>query len=226
MRTKKRLKFTDLLIGLVFTLLFLSLGVVFTINFRPLYYMDMKLLNIPEVSGYSKEEIRENYDALIDYSSPFYKDDLYFPSLDASSSGLQHFSEVKNIFNAFYLLSAITIIAAIAIVIYKSRKKDYYFLLVSSITSIVLPLMVGLLLVIDFDTSFLIFHRLFFSNDYWMFDPIADPVINILPSAFFLHCALLIIVFILLGSLILYLVYIYIRKHSGIKHRKSCGIKI
>ena len=67
----KAFKKSDILIGLVFFLLFISIGVVFTINFRPLYYLDIKLLNIPESSGYSKEEIIANYNALIDYSSPF-----------------------------------------------------------------------------------------------------------------------------------------------------------
>ena len=71
MRRIRRFKISDLFIGFVFTILFLSLGVVFTVNFRPLYYLDVKLLNIPEISGYPKEIIIENYNALIDYSSPF-----------------------------------------------------------------------------------------------------------------------------------------------------------
>lgn len=226
MRRIKFFKTTDLLIGLVFTVLLLSLGIVFTINFRPLYYLDVKLLNIPETSGYSKEEIIENYDALIDYSSPFYKGKLSFPSLDASPSGIQHFEEVKDIFVAFYWLGAISIISALAIIIYKSRIKDISYLLVSSITAIILPLVVGCLLAIDFDRAFLIFHKIFFSNDYWIFDPLIDPVINILPATFFLHCALLIIAFIIIGSLIMLLIYLYLKRHSGIKYRKIRGVKI
>ncbi|HHT88663.1 MAG TPA: TIGR01906 family membrane protein [Clostridiales bacterium] len=226
MRRIRRFKISDLFIGFVFTILFLSLGVVFTVNFRPLYYLDVKLLNIPEISGYPKEIIIENYNALIDYSSPFYKGDLIFPSLEASSSGIQHFKEVKEIFIYFYLLSAVSLIAATAIIIYKSRKRDFNYLAVSSITAVILPVIAGLLVSIDFDTTFLIFHRLFFDNDYWLFDPITDPVINILPSAFFLHCAILIIAVILLGSLVMYLVYLHLKKHSGIKYRKIRGIKI
>lgn len=226
MRKINRIKITDLLIGLVFSMLFISLGVIFTINMRPLYYMDVKLLNIPETSGYSREVIIENYDALIDYSSPFYKGSLSFPSLDASPSGIQHFKEVKDIFIAFYWLAAFSLIATIVIVIYKNRKRDFSYLAVSSITAIILPLLVGILLAIDFDTSFLIFHRIFFNNDYWIFDPVTDPVINILPSTFFLHCAILIIVIILIGSLLLYLIYQYNKKRSGIKNRKIRDIKI
>ena len=97
---------------------------------------------------------------------------------------------------------------------------------VSSLTAIILPLIVGLLLAIDFDKAFTVFHKMFFKNDYWIFDPITDPVINILPSAFFLHCAILIVVFVLLASLILYLIYLYLKSRLGIKYRKNNGIKI
>ena len=122
MRKFRRFKITDFLIGIVFTLLFISLGVIFTVNFRPLYYMDVKLLNIPESSGYSREEIIENYNALIDYSSPFYKGDLSFPTLDASPSGLQHFKEVKDIFIAFYVLGAATLITAVILISTNPRR--------------------------------------------------------------------------------------------------------
>ncbi|NLP16837.1 MAG: TIGR01906 family membrane protein [Clostridiales bacterium] len=226
MRKFRRFKITDFLIGIVFTLLFISLGVIFTVNFRPLYYMDVKLLNIPESSGYSREEIIENYNALIDYSSPFYKGDLSFPTLDASPSGLQHFKEVKDIFIAFYVLGAATLITAVIIIIYKSKKGNYSYLAVSSLTAVILPVLVGILLALDFDASFRIFHKIFFNNDYWIFDPSTDPVINILPATFFLHCAILIIAFILVSSLITYLIYLYHKRRSGIRYRKNPGIKI
>jgi integral membrane protein (TIGR01906 family) len=41
-----------------------------------------------------------------------------------------------------------------------------------------------------------------FRNDYWIFDEATDPVIMILPDAFFLHCAVMIILLILIGSLL------------------------
>ncbi|MHB8132557.1 MAG: DUF1461 domain-containing protein, partial [Mobilitalea sp.] len=117
----KRFKITDLLIGILFTLLFISLAVVITINFRPLYYMEIEPLNIEADSGLSRDAIVDNYDALIDYSSPFFKGDLVFPSLTASQSGLQHFVEVKNIFTWFYILGAITLVLGILIIIQKTK---------------------------------------------------------------------------------------------------------
>ena len=201
----KKFKPTDVLIGVIFTLLFLSLGLIFTINLRLLYYMDISILDIPKTSGIAAEVIVENYNALIDYCSPFYRGELKFPSLPASTEGLIHFEEVKNIFVSFYIIGLITLIAGIVIIVYKAKKKDKSYLRVSSITTLVLPLVVGGAIALNFDKAFVVFHKIFFRNDYWLFDPVTDPVINILPSEYFMHCAIVIILFLLFGSLTLYL---------------------
>ncbi|QHQ59678.1 TIGR01906 family membrane protein [Anaerocolumna sedimenticola] len=201
----KRFKFTDILIGLVFTLLFISIGVIAAVNFRFIYYMDISNLNIEASSGISRDVILENYDALIDYNSPFYKGDLKFPTLPASPSGLKHFSEVKNIFVSFYYIGIVTLIAALIIIVYKRKKKDFSYLMVSSITVLVIPAIVAIGCAINFDQAFIIFHKIFFRNNYWLFDPATDPIITILPDTFFLHALIVIIAFVVLGSLILFL---------------------
>lgn len=222
----RRLKITDILIGVLFTILFISIAVVITINFRPLYYFDINYLNIPEESGYTKEIIRENYDALIDYSSPFYMEELSFPTLAASENGLFHFFEVKNIFTGFYILGAITLTLGIIIIIHKHKIRDYSYLLVSSVTAIILPLILALLLSMNFDRTFIVFHKLFFNNDYWLFDPATDPVITILPDTFFMHSAIMIIILVLTMSIIFSTIYFMIRRHTGIKFRSNKGLRI
>ncbi len=222
----RRFKITDVFIGVIFTLLFISIAVVITINFRPLYYFDIDHLRVADSSGLTKEVIRENYDALIDYSSPFFKGELRFPTLAASESGLFHFTEVKNIFTGFYILGAITLAFGVVIIVQKHKNKDFSYLLVSSVTAIVLPSLLALFLSIDFDRTFVIFHKLFFNNDYWLFDPATDPVITILPDTFIMHCAIMIIVLVVLMSLLFLTVYLVKRQHSGIKYRRSKGLKI
>lgn len=221
-----RLKFTDFLIGIVLTLLLISISVIITINFRPLYYLDVGILNIEETSGYDKAEILENYNALIDYSFPFFRGKLEFPTLEASEAGLQHFKEVKNIFTAFYLLGAITLLIAVCIIIYKRKKRDISYLKASSLTAILLPSILGVLIMLNFDRAFVIFHKIFFKNDLWLFDPSTDPVIKILPDTFFLHCAVMIILLVILGSLCLYLIYHFLKKRAGIRYRKLPDIKL
>ncbi len=201
----KKFKKSDLLIGIIFTLLFISIGVIAAVNMRFIYYLDVKLLNIPEMSGLEPNVILENYNALIDYNSPFYKGDLIFPSLPSSPEALQHFTEVKDIFVSFYYIGVITLIISIIIVIYKALKKDYSYLKISAITVVVIPVIAAIAASLNFDATFVIFHKLFFRNDFWLFDPVTDPVITILPDTFFLHALIIIIVTVLLGSIILLL---------------------
>lgn len=222
----KRIKFSDILVGIVFTLLFISIAVVFTVNFRPLYYMDIKLLNIEATSGIRHSEILLNYNALIDYCSPFFTGALNFPTFEASQSGLQHFAEVKNIFVSFYYIGITTLLIGIAIMIQKHKNQEYGYLLVSGITSVVLPALLGIYMAADFDRAFLLFHKLFFRNDYWIFDPTTDPVIKILPEYFFLHCAILIISIVLLFCIAFIMTYYWKKSHSSIKYRKNKGLKL
>lgn len=226
MNNRKRFKITDLFIGIVLTLLLISLAVIITINFRPLYYTDIDILKIVESSGLPKEEILENYNALIDYCSPFFQGQLEFPTLSASASGLQHFKEVKDIFTSFYILAAVTFFASLLVIIYKTRKKDISYLFVSSLTAVILPAVLGLIIMINFDKAFVLFHRLFFRNDLWLFDEATDPIITMLPDAFFLHCAILIILLVILGSLGLYSVYRILKNRSSIRYRKIKDLKV
>jgi integral membrane protein (TIGR01906 family) len=211
----KKFKISDIGIGILFTLFFISAGVILAVNFRPLYYLDIKFLEIEKTSGLEASVIKENYDALIDYNSPFFKGKLEFPTLPASASGLEHFVEVKNIFVSFYAIFAVTAIALLLILLYKKKKKDYSYLPVASITILALPIIVGLACAINFDKLFIVFHKIFFRNDYWLFDPATDPIINLLPDTFFMHCLLIILGILLLGSLLLFLISRIIRKSNN-----------
>lgn len=208
-----KFKISDIFIGFIFTLLFISIGAILSINFRGLYYFDVDFLNIPENTGVERNVIIENYDALIDYNSPFFQGDLEFPTLPASPEGLQHFVEVKNIFVALYYIAGITLILAVLIIFYKKRKRDYRYLLISSIMVIVIPTIVAIGCAINFDAAFVIFHKIFFRNNYWLFDPYTDPIINFLPDTFFLHCLIIILGFVFLGSFILFLFSKKLKRH-------------
>lgn len=217
----KKFKPTNILIGILFMLAFISIGVVASLNFRFIYYLDINLLDIPQTSGYSREVILENYNALIDYNSPFYNGELEFPSLPASTSGIIHFKEVKNIFVSFYYIGIVSILTLAFIIYHKNKQKDYRYLRVSAITVLVVPLITAVGVLLNFDATFVFFHKIFFRNDYWLFDPVTDPVINILPDTFFLHCLIVIIVFVVIGSMSLFSV----SRTLDNRRRKSLLIK-
>lgn len=201
-------KFTDFMIGILFTLFFLSAGVILILNLKPIYYIDISLLKIEETSGMDKEEIVDNYNALIDYNSPCYKGELNFPTLKSSETGLQHFKEVKRIFIGIYYLFLVTGLILIPFVIYKKKKdSSLRFLRTAAILILIIPALVGTAVMLNFDQSFILFHKIFFRNDYWLFSIETDPIIRILPDTYFLHCAVLINFVLILSSLTLFFIY-------------------
>ena len=190
-------------------------AVVITLGFRPLYYKDVDRLQIPQESGYSKEEILENYNALIDYNMKWEDSRLEFPSLPMSDNGRTHFAEVKDIFDIFKWMlvvgGAISLVGAFLFL----RKKEAGFLLKASVTSAVLPVVLAILAAACWDKLFVWFHELFFDNDFWQFSEIEDPVILILPDTFFLHCALMIFGLVFLGSILCLVLYLILRKRKS-----------
>lgn len=199
-------------LALVLTLFIIGVSVVGTLAFRPLYYQDMKKLNIAETSGYSVEEIRENYDALIDYNMAWKDGDLSFPTLPMSETGKIHFEEVKEIFDIFKYLAVFGGIVGVAGIVFMARKKEYRYLKMTAIVSCGFPVVLGILVALFWDKVFVIFHELFFNNDYWIFDSSTDPVITILPDEFFMHCALLIFGGVLFGAMLCTVIYLVVRK--------------
>ncbi len=199
---------------ILITLFIISASAVFTLNFRPLYYHDISSLNIEETSGYSENVIRENYDPLIDYNSVFHRGSLDL-SLPMSREGRIHFQDVKRIFDVLQILCVLSLIGSLILGI-RAWKQGYRgFLKSAAVLSVFLPVIAGILIAFNWDNAFILFHELMFSNDYWLFDERTDPVINILPDEFFLHCALLIILLILAASLIMGLIYLRQKKRRS-----------
>jgi integral membrane protein (TIGR01906 family) len=184
--------------------------------FKPLYYMDINVLDIEASTNLNKEELKTNYDYLITYLTNDKVEEFNLPTLPSSISGKIHFKEVKVIFDTLRVMLFYSIIISIVGILINNRQKKIKYLLTSSIVLIVLPIILLIPFLINFDKSFTIFHQIFFKNDYWLFDIVTDPIITILPQNFFFHCALLIIVTITIFSLALRFIYRvqYKRLHS------------
>lgn len=196
--------------------LFLVCGsVVLTLNLREIYYRDVRSLQIGKDLDMSEEEIRENYDALIDYNLITKgKKTLDFPSFSMSEHGRIHFKEVKQIFVVIQYLFVIIGVPFLAGLIWKIRKREYRCLKWMSVMTFVIPAVLGLMIELCWDDFFLLFHKLFFNNDYWLFDPVTDPVILILPDTFFAHCAVTIILMVVLGGLVSMAFYIWLTRQE------------
>lgn len=205
----------------IMMLFLISASVCLTLAFKPLYYFDIDYLDIAETSGYPESEIRENYDALIDYNLSPAREKLVFPTLTMSQEGEIHFREVKAIFQFFLKAMLWSMVAVFAGFLIKRRRREYGFLKWAGLLTPAVILAVGLFLAADWDRAFVLFHELVFRNDYWLFDPVTDPVITILPDTFFLHCAIMILGLIAAGSAVCVAAWKYYDKKRSNGNEKT-----
>ncbi|WP_296882812.1 MULTISPECIES: TIGR01906 family membrane protein [unclassified Thomasclavelia] len=205
-------KKNDIFLAIMLMIFIISFAVVFTVFFKPLYYFDINYLNIDQISGLDAETIKENYRILINYQSIFYQGTLNLPDFVMSDSGRIHFEEVKRIFEAIQVMMVISGLISIPMTIKKIKEKEYRFLRLTGLITIIVPTVLGFLAALDFERAFVLFHQIVFRNDYWIFDYRTDPVITILPETFFMHCFMLIVVIVCLLAIICLGYYRYQQK--------------
>ncbi|MBU3197622.1 TIGR01906 family membrane protein [Clostridium algidicarnis] len=207
-------KLISLLCGIALAVFLLTSSTIFALNFKTLYKIDTTRLNIPLEANISKEATIKNYTILIDYLNPFNNDDLIFEDFFMSNEGKEHFIDVKNIFNIITYVSLLTFILSLIFITHLSRLRNFSFLKYAYFMLILIPLTLAIPFIINFDKSFVKFHEIFFSNDYWLFDPIKDPIINILPQEFFFHESMLILSLLVVFSIFLILLHKKLSKNK------------
>ena len=213
---EKKYRLGQFVLGVILMLFFISFSVTVTLNFRPLYHWDMKAMNLSAVSGLTEEQILRNYDTLIDYNNIWGPDTLEFPDLAMSESGRIHFEEVKRVFSVFEWMVPVTFALGAAGIWRCHQKKQFRYLKYTALLTILVPAAIGIAMAVSWDTVFVTFHKIVFRNNFWIFDARTDPVITILPDTFFLHCAILIIAGVLIGSGICCILYLKKRKETEI----------
>lgn len=180
------------------------------IYFRPFYYMQIEPLGIEEATGYSREEIIEGYDEVLDYlTRP--GGEFSAGVFKYSESGASHFDDCK----ALFTLNAVAFVICamlIVLVVYLERKRGvrlcrplglspYSF--AGGVTLFTFATL-GILVSVDFDRAFRIFHAVFFpGKDNWLFDPRLDEIILAMPSDFFMNATILIASSIILICIVL-----------------------
>ena len=204
-RTKRRQTSglgSNILLSLVLITFIFTLAVVIILNFKWLYYADITLLGIEKESGMDVSSIKANYDALIEYNRFWFRGELKFPNLIMSETGRIHFREVKQIFVVIQYLCMITFVASLIGIIKKKRRGQYGYLKITGLLSFSIPVVAGISALLYWYSFFALFHKILFRNNYWLFDSKTDPVILILPDAYFMHCAIGILLIIFLAGMI------------------------
>ena len=99
-RRKKKTPFAvNLFWALMIALFIISFAVVFVLHFRPMYYMDIRLLKLESGSGVPADAIRRDYDSIIHYLSFWNRQPLTLSTFAMSEHGRIHFADCKRIFD-------------------------------------------------------------------------------------------------------------------------------
>lgn len=180
-------------------------SVILTLNISPiLYSLFIKLNKVPNYNNLSREEILNDYNNIIHYLNSPQEEVLKFKNFKISPIGEFHFLEVKEIFSSIYLIClACLILGIILFILLKKFKLKISLKAFNIFFYEVLFIFLSLILsfYLNFSKVFTLFHKIFFNNDYWIFDPKKDPIINVLPESYFLFLAVFILFLVMILSI-------------------------
>ena len=208
MKKKNAPSFFDVVAAILLAAVLISASVTFVLFDRGLYSGLLDKSDLPGATGMDRNEILDNYNALIDYNSIFFKGPLEFPTLPMSEQGRIHFEEVKSIFSFFQIVLIVSAALAALCCALLFSKRRFRFLALGGILALVIPAAtVCVMAAVGWDRFFALFHEFFFDNDYWVFDSRTDPVILILPNEFFLNCLIRLVALIAIPAVVLILCF-------------------
>ncbi|MGL5380267.1 TIGR01906 family membrane protein [Clostridium sp.] len=212
----------NIFLSILFTIALISLTTLIVLNLTVIYEIGISKLNLESIARMSSSELMENYNIMINYlKNPFIKE-LNFISFPMSLKGRIHFEDVKRIFTMLYIfiISFIAVYIAFKSIRVISGKINFKSIMNYSANIITtLLLAVVLIMYIDFTKAFELFHKIFFRNDYWIFDSVTDPIINVLPEKLFMIYALIIVMILLVLAIVFKGIY-YRSKVKNVKYRK------
>ena len=190
--------------------LFLSIFILLTsvelVAFDMSFYKkEYEKYDIVNNLGIGEKDLIESTEKLLDYLKDK-RDDLDFKIIINgqeqeffSPRDKLHMVDVKHLFvMGRYIRNYIFVILLIFVPVFMYKKTKYRIsnLLISTACVGILPVIILIILMnIDFNKYFTIFHEIFFDNDLWLLDPKVDTLVNIFPENFFYDTAIRIIIY-------------------------------
>ncbi|WKY49227.1 TIGR01906 family membrane protein [Eubacteriaceae bacterium ES3] len=174
---------------------------------------------ITEIIAYLNNE-REDFDiiarlALPDAKNVTEKNHLF------NEKEITHMDDVRHLYQTVLAIRDFSIILMLLCLFYLMKiepKQIIFSIFGGSIFYIVLFGLIGIFFMLDFQSSFIKFHQLFFSNELWVMDPSKDLLISIVPEPFFIALIRRIIINIsvfMIGTLSLTGLFIYQNQKRG-----------
>ena len=199
------IKVVKFIYSIALSLVIICTAVAATVFFEPLYYSDIERYDLVERTGMSEQEIRDNYNEMIRFLMRWEGDELTLPTLPMSEGGKIHFADVKHVFNGVKILGLTSLGIAVLCFFVLRRQNRRGSLIAAGIITLGIPAVLGAFVAVAWDRFFILFHKIFFHNDYWIFDAKTDPVITILPDGFFMHCMIMIVALVAAGAAVCFI---------------------
>ncbi len=198
------------LCALLTALLVLTGAVAVPVLCRPFYYAHIEYLDLPLRSGLTAQQVRQTYDLVMDYCLGL-RPDFTAGVLPFSESGAAHFADVRGLFLLdLGVLAACGVLLPLCALLFRALRLRPRRLaghgpgFWGAAGLGVLMLLAGAAALLNFRGAFRALHYLLFpGRTNWYFDLAEDPVILLLPRAFFRDCAFLVIGLILLWCAVL-----------------------
>lgn len=190
-----------------------GIGAGIALNSTFIYQLIVDYYELTYPTGLSREALMINYREIMWYLQLPWIRELHMSDFEMSVTGRIHFEEVKVIFQVLYAALISFVIAGIA-----ARKRINTLRVLNKATHLIILLfgLFGLLMVFNFDTAFLWFHKVLFNNDYWIFNATTDPVILALPKELFFIMGIFVLLLLFIGVIIIKVWYYRSRKKDGL----------
>lgn len=167
----------------------------------PLFALEMHGAHLAQVAQMSTHRLWKNFLVLMNYLLNPFVSQLKMPNFPSSASGLRHFRAVKHLF----MLDLVIFVAFVPAFIIFLRENLHILFHRALKILLLFPVLAGIIVfMIGFDNFFIYFHEVLFRDKSWVFNPVTDPIINVLPEQYFMFTFIIFILIYEMCFLFLY----------------------
>lgn len=189
-------------IFLLLVLFLISLSIMLTLNVSAIQFW----LSHARIAGVNKTQMMRDYRHLLIYLQLPFQSSFHFQFIPSSKPAMSHFLDVKKMFLFNEVICIVTGAIVVPTLVKQKRQHQLWKLILPLQYFLVLLLMLGFLLVINFEKFFIKFHQMTFNNNDWIFNPNTDPIINVLTENFFTSSVIIFVGLFLIEVLILIII--------------------
>lgn len=181
----------------------LTLNVNIIAYSKSTYLRQVQKLNWGQFSKVEKETIANDLWRIINFgvtSKEVFTNSIGF----FSAKEITHLKDVAEIFKFIRIICLISLVITILLSAYfiKKRKRIEKFFLIGILSILIF----GIVVLLTFEKSFILFHIISFDNDLWLLNPETDLLINIFQEDFFVHSFIKVILFSIIELVVVFFI--------------------